>query len=225
MFALSVIASGDLSVFCVLPAPFSLEKQAYLWALARRLRLLQGEREALLEEVVVGMNNVSLFFKPHRLDLEFWQKCVQEVWQAVLAEEEVDDGRVLEIPVKYGGAWGEDLFEVASFHKITPEEVVRLHSEALYTVFMIGFQPGFPYLGGLPEILHTPRRKTPRVRVPQGSVGIGGSQTGIYPFASPGGWQLIGHSDVVLFDAQNEKAPTFLRAGDKVRFVVDGVEI
>ena len=88
---------------------------------------------------------------------------------------------------------------------------------------MMGFQPGFPYLGGLPENLHTPRRATPRTEVPAGSVGIGGSQTGMYPFASPGGWQIIGRTSVALFDAQKQP-PTLLAAGDRVRFRAERIE-
>lgn len=99
-----------------------------------------------------------------------------------------------------------------------------MHSESIYTVYMIGFQPGFPYLGGLPKCLHTPRRATPRTVVPAGSVGIGGAQTGIYPFASPGGWQLIGHTKLALFD-KNQAQPTLLQAGDTVKFVVEGIEL
>ena len=99
-----------------------------------------------------------------------------------------------------------------------------MHSEPIYTVYMIGFQPGFPYLGGLPESLHTPRRAVPRTLVPAGSVGIGGAQTGIYPFSSPGGWQLIGHTKQALFD-KNQAKPTLLQAGDTVKFVVEGIEL
>ncbi|BAN95570.1 allophanate hydrolase subunit 1 [Plautia stali symbiont] len=118
----------------------------------------------------------------------------------------------------YGGAGGPDLAEVARAADLTSQQVVELHSSANYVVYFIGFQPGFPYLGGLDERLHTPRRAEPRLVVPSGSVGIGGSQTGIYPLAAPGGWQLIGHTPLSLFDPQ-QQPPTLLRPGDSVRFV------
>lgn len=89
---------------------------------------------------------------------------------------------------------------------------------------MMGFQPGFPYLGGLPENLHTPRKKTPRTKVPAGAVGIGGSQTGIYPFTSPGGWQLLGKTDIALFDI-SQPSPVLLKAGDQVRFVAESIRL
>jgi inhibitor of KinA len=126
--------------------------------------------------------------------------------------------RVIDIPVRYGGADGPDLTEVAEHCGLTPEEVVRIHCSALYTVHMIGFMPGFPYLGGLDPRIAAPRKAEPRMRVPAGSVGIAGRQTGIYPLESPGGWQLIGRTDIRLFDPRRDP-PALLRIGDRVRFV------
>ncbi|WP_457325028.1 5-oxoprolinase subunit PxpB, partial [Roseateles sp. P5_E11] len=103
---------------------------------------------------------------------------------------------------------------------LSVDEVVQRHTEAEYIVYFIGFQPGFAYLGGLDASLHTPRRSEPRTAVPAGSVGIGGAQTGIYPLATPGGWQLIGHTALPLFDPKAEP-PTLLAPGDRVRFVAD----
>jgi inhibitor of KinA len=120
----------------------------------------------------------------------------------------------LEIPVRYDGP---DLAEVADRLRMPQAEVVRLHTAAVYTVFMVGFLPGFPYLGVLPEALQLPRRNTPRTRVPAGSVAIGGQQTGIYPQASPGGWHLLGRTDFPLFDPRCDP-PAALRAGRQVRF-------
>lgn len=126
--------------------------------------------------------------------------------------------RLIEIPVCYGGVFGPDIVEVAQQSGLTDTEVAALHSEGIYDVHAVGFTPGFPYLGGLPEKLHTPRRATPRLNVPAGSVGIGGQQTGIYPQSSPGGWQLIGRTPRKLFDLRNEP-PAILRVGDRVKFV------
>ncbi len=121
------------------------------------------------------------------------------------------------IPVCYGGDAGPDLEAVAAAHHLTAAQVVERHSHAEYRVSAIGFAPGFPYLIGLPESLHTPRRPTPRTRVPAGSVAIGGAQTGIYPSASPGGWHLIGRTPLRLFDPL-ARPPALLQTGDWVQF-------
>ncbi len=130
---------------------------------------------------------------------------------------EAPAARLVEIPVCYGGELGPDLEQLAREHGMGVEEVVRIHAGADYLVHMLGFAPGFPYLGGLPERIATPRRATPRARVPAGSVGIGGDQTGVYPIESPGGWHLIGRTPLPLFSPSAEP-PTLLRMGDRVRF-------
>jgi inhibitor of KinA len=138
----------------------------------------------------------------------------------VLAGLRASDARVakvVEVPVCYGGDLGPDLDDVAQRHSLSPDDVVRIHSEAEYLVYMVGFMPGFAYMGGLPEELATPRRSSPRTVVPARSVGIGGEQTGIYPMASPGGWNLIGRTPLDVFDPNREPA-TLLSAGDRVRF-------
>jgi KipI family sensor histidine kinase inhibitor len=124
----------------------------------------------------------------------------------------------IEIPVRYGGADGPDLDAVADLHDLRPADVVELHASATYDVRFLGFAPGFAYLGGLPPVLASPRRPSPRERVPSGSVGIAGEQTGVYPIAMPGGWQLIGRTEVVLFDPDDDP-PALLQPGATVRFV------
>ncbi|SFC62529.1 inhibitor of KinA [Parapedobacter composti] len=123
------------------------------------------------------------------------------------------------IPVCYGGVSGPDLNEVARSIGMTPDEVIQLHSTAVYHVYMVGFTPGFAYLGGMPGELSSPRKSTPRGTVPAGSIGIAGKQTGIYSLESPGGWQIIGRTPLRLFDANNAQ-PTLLKAGDRVVFKV-----
>lgn len=125
---------------------------------------------------------------------------------------------VMEIPVLYGGEYGPDLQYVAEHNGLTPEEVIKIHTEAEYLIYMLGFTPGFSYMGGMDERIATPRLKTPRVLIPAGSVGIAGKQTGIYPIDSPGGWQLIGRTPVRLYDAERD-TPILLDAGLHVKFV------
>ncbi len=126
--------------------------------------------------------------------------------------------RQVEIPVCYGGEFGPDLREVAELHKMTPERVIELHSSATYLVYFLGFVPGFAYLGELAEELVTPRLPTPRKRVPVGSVGIAGNQTGVYPFETPGGWRLLGRTPLAMF-RMDRKDLSLLSIGDRVRFV------
>jgi KipI family sensor histidine kinase inhibitor len=128
--------------------------------------------------------------------------------------------RRLEVPVQYGGEYGVDLEFVADFHQLTVEDVIRIHSATTYTVYMMGFTPGFPYMGKLDEAIITPRLETPRTRVLAGTVAIAGSQTGIYPLESPGGWRLIGHTSLKLFDPGAE-SPFLFSPGDEVQFIVE----
>ncbi len=124
-------------------------------------------------------------------------------------------GRLVTIPVCYGGAYGPDLAFVAQHAGLTEAEVIRRHTGRDYRIYMLGFLPGFPYLGGLDPALCTPRLQNPRTEIPAGSVGIGGEQTGVYPVASPGGWQLIGRTPLKLFDPEQ---PPRYAAGDRIRF-------
>lgn len=125
--------------------------------------------------------------------------------------------QIVELPVCYGGEFGADLEFVASSHNMSIEEVIKIHSEPDYLIYMIGFTPGFPFLGGLSELLHTPRLDSPRKKVVAGSVGIANDQTGVYPIDSPGGWQLIGRVPIKLFDPDAEK-PFLLSSGDILKF-------
>jgi inhibitor of KinA len=125
--------------------------------------------------------------------------------------------RPIEIPVCYGGEFGVDLQFVAEHNGMTADEVVAIHCGATYRVHMLGFAPGFPYLGGMSERIATPRRNTPRLKVAAGSVGIAGPQTGVYPLETPGGWQIIGRTPLALFRPA-ENPPTLLSPGDFVRF-------
>ena len=124
---------------------------------------------------------------------------------------------IVEIPVCYGNEYGPDIEHVAEANKMSVNEVIDIHSKGKYLVYMIGFAPGFPYLGGMSEKIATPRRNTPRTVVPKGSVGIAGMQTGVYPIETPGGWQIIGRTPLKLFDAES-KEKTLLKCGDIIKF-------
>ena len=132
--------------------------------------------------------------------------------------EMADESPVIEIPTVYGGEFGPDLSFVAQLNRLTERQVIEIHSTPIYRVYMLGFAPGFAYLGELPAEIAAPRLDTPRTRVPAGSVAIAGRQTGVYPRESPGGWRLIGRTGVRLFDASRE-SPTLLKPGGRVRFV------
>lgn len=202
---------GERAVVLELEPPISLESQQRIWGLNQRL---QSYVDVL--EVIPGMNNITLILRdPQQIALDAIER-LQRWWEE--SEAQLPESRLVEIPVIYGGESGPDLSVVAEHAALTPRQVVELHSSSDYVVFFIGFQPGFPYLGGLDPRLHMPRRAEPRVAVPAGSVGIGGSQTGVYPLASPGGWQLIGQTRTALFDPL-QQPPTLLRPGDRVRFV------
>ncbi|KIC85658.1 MULTISPECIES: 5-oxoprolinase subunit PxpB [Pantoea] len=202
---------GERAVVLELEPPVSLESQQRIWGLSQRLHAY-----ASVLEVIPGMNNITLILRdPQQSALDAIER-LQRWWEE--SEAQLPESRQVEIPVIYGGESGPDLTVVAEHAALTPRQVVELHSSSDYVVFFIGFQPGFPYLGGLDPRLHIPRRAEPRVAVPAGSVGIGGSQTGVYPLASPGGWQLIGQTRTALFDPL-QQPPTLLRPGDRVRFV------
>ncbi len=138
------------------------------------------------------------------------------VQQQSLADS-AEQSPVIRIPVCYGDEFGPDLNEVAAYHSMSSEEVVRIHTGADYTIYAIGFAPGFPYLGGMSESIAVPRKGTPRLRIPEGSVGIAGTQTGIYPLETPGGWQIIGRTPLRLFQPEQDP-PVLLTAGRTVQF-------
>lgn len=188
---------------------------------ARRVRTiasrLRRNPPAGVAEVFAAFGNVALFFEAG-LTPPSAEGLAAVVAEAAAVPAAAICPRVVEIPVIYGGESGPDLPEVAAAAGLTAAAAAELHASAEYFVRAVGFAPGFPYLGGLPSALARPRRATPRVRVPAGSVGIGGAQTGIYPQASPGGWNLIGRSPARLFDPQ-DTPPARLEVGDEVRLV------
>lgn len=205
-----IFSLGDTALVCEAPPPATIECQRRMWALADAARLWPH-----VVEVVPGMNNLTLVFDPLHAEPPKLEQLLKRAWDEV-TETDVGNAEV-EIPVHYGGAAGPDLASLAKLLGLSIDEVVKRHTQADYIVFFLGFQPGFAYLGGLDPSLHAPRRAEPRLEVPAGTVGIGGEQTGIYPAASPGGWQLLGRTGLTLFDPARNP-PTLLQPGDHVRF-------
>jgi inhibitor of KinA len=189
-------------------------------AVNRRVRAACAslERAALpgVVEWVPSYTAVTVYYQPHVVRFGDLSRAV-ETAIASAKDVPVPEGKLVTLPVFYGGERGPDLEAVARLHQLSVDDVIRLHSEPEYLVYMIGFAPGYPYLGGLPEQLATPRLEKPRLSVPKGSVGIGGAQTGVYSVDSPGGWRLIGHTPTSLYDPRKER-PALLEAGDRVRF-------
>jgi len=193
-----------------LEPPVTLETQKRIWRLTQRLADVADVVEA------PGMNNITMVLRePQTLALDAIER-LQRWWEESDALE--PESRTIDIPVIYGGEAGPDLPDVARHTGLTQKQVVELHASIDYVVWFLGFQPGFPYLGGMPENLATPRRAEPRVRVPAGSVAIGGAQTGIYPLETPGGWNLIGRTELPLFTPSLSE-PVLLRPGDTLRFI------
>ena len=192
----------------------SVNARAVAIASAMRRTALAGVRD-----VVSTYRSVAVHFDPLSVDVEAVRETLTRSADAAPA---ASSGKTVVVPVQYGGEMGPDLRDVAAFARMSPDEVVARHAGADYRVFMLGFLPGFPYLGNVDEALAMPRHATPRLRVPAGSVGIAGRQTGIYPRESPGGWRIIGRTWVSLFNAHRSPA-ALLAPGDKVRFVPDKI--
>lgn len=178
---------------------------------------IQGAKIQGIRECVVAYSSMAIYFDPLKVAPDKLRQKLADLLDAY-DEEKQSAQDLLIIPVAYGGAMGPDLPFVASNAGISEEEVVRRHSSRDYYCYMLGFTPGFPYLGGMDESIAAPRLSSPRQAIPAGSVGIAGKQTGIYSIESPGGWQLIGRTPLKLFDLRRED-PTLIRPGDRIRFI------
>lgn len=211
---------GDSAVVATLGSGID---EATMGAVLEFAEAVRISGKAAITDVVPAYSTVTVFYDPLHFPSEsgdsydavcrFLEACTVRSSDTHF----LIDPRLVELPVFYGGDHGPDMPVVSAHCGMSPEDVAALHASAEYLVHAIGFTPGFPYLGGLPEALRTPRRDTPRARVPAGSVAIGGIQTGVYPVESPGGWQIIGRTPVRLF-RPHEKQAALLRPGDLVRF-------
>jgi inhibitor of KinA len=178
--------------------------------------VIQAEGMEGIIETIPTYRAVLILYNPLVLPIEALKKNLERL-ERELGQFSFPEPKLTRIPAVYGGSYGPDLDTVAEHHRISKEQVIELHCSKPYLIYMIGFMPGFPYMGELPQALATPRLKTPRLSVPAGSVAIAQLQTGIYPVASPGGWQIIGRTPVRLFDPQ-KAPPALLHMGDLVQF-------
>lgn len=204
--------SGDSLVLVEFEPRVAPEVNARVVALAEAIT---AARVPGVRDVVPGYASAGVHVDPLHFDAAALEQVVAHAWD--LTGPERAPARVIEIPVCYGGAHGPDLDAVAAFAQCTADEVVQRHAAPDYRVYMLGFLPGFAYLGSVDAGIAAPRHLAPRDRVPGGTVGIAGRQTGVYPCDSPGGWQLIGRTPWRMFDASRSE-PAVLRAGDVVRF-------
>jgi len=193
-----------------------INERAIALAMRIRARAARGVRD-----VAPGYSTVGVHFDPLQTDLAALEQAIETEFASLASLEAVADRDVIEIPVSYGGAAGPDLDAVARFAGCTPDEVIARHSGRTYRVYMLGFIPGFAYMGRVEPSIAAPRHRVPRERVPMGAVGIAGLQTGVYPVECPGGWQLIGRTSMTMFEATRAR-PSLLAAGDLVRFVPVG---
>lgn len=178
-----------------------------------------------MNEYIPSFQTVAIFYDPLKVpftgsSFQFPYDYVCNELHQMIAKLNIHQSigqQIIEIPICYGGEFGPDLSFVADYNGLSTDEVIRIHTSGDYLVYMIGFSPGFPYLGGMSDKIAAPRRETPRLNIPARSVGIAGNQTGIYSIETPGGWQIIGRTPVNLF-RPNHKIPSLLRAGDRIKF-------
>ncbi len=187
-------------------------------------RRVMGFLEVLDRAAIPGITGLAptyrsilVYYDPMKIPLQDLKQRLSALSRES-TEQAPSKAKVVEVTTAYGGEFGPDLEFVASHSHLSPEEVIEIHGGTDYLVYMLGFNPGFPYLGGMSERIATPRLSTPRVKIPAGSVGIAESQTGVYPLESPGGWRLIGRTPIRIFDPQRDP-PVIMEAGDFVRFV------
>lgn len=214
MEKIKILTAGDSSVLIEFGKEISPEINARITAL---VHLMKEQHIEGVVDMIPAFSSLLINYDPRVVTHGKMKRRLEKLLKLEVQEKE-SSVRIIEIPVCYGGEYGPDLENIANNAGLSTEEVIAIHSSRDYLIYMLGFLPGFSYLGGLDERIHTPRLANPRIRIPAGSVGIGGSQTGIYPLDSPGGWQLLGLTPVKTYDPQRE-TPILFEAGDYIRFV------
>jgi len=209
-----ILTVGDSSILIEFGKEISPQINARIAAMVRLLKVQQIEG---VVDMIPSFCALLINYDPRVIT---YSKIKKRLTDALKVDTEVstEAARVFEIPVCYGGEYGPDLSNIATHAGLDEEEVIAIHSSCDYLIYMLGFLPGFSYLGGLDERIHIPRLANPRIKIPAGSVGIGGAQTGVYPLDSPGGWQLLGTTPVKTYDPERE-IPILFEAGDYIRFV------
>lgn len=187
------------------------------WTIMALVQLMREQHIEGIVDVIPAFCSLLINYDPRVLSYEELKERMEHLLK-METKTEATRKRIFEIPVCYGGEYGPDIENIAEHAGLSVEEVIKIHSSKDYLIYMLGFLPGFTYLGGLDERIHTPRLASPRLKIRAGSVGIGGSQTGIYPLDSPGGWQLMGMTPVRTYDPERQ-TPILVEAGDYIRFI------
>lgn len=209
-----VLPAGDQAVVIEFENQISAETNAKVRAADHHLSVVS--RLEGLFEIVPAYRSLLIYYDPEVWTFKQLKNELAKI-PGHIQKAEMPTPSTLEVPVVYGGEYGPDLEYVADFNNLTPEQVIEIHYSRTYLIYMLGFVPGFAYLGGMSDKIATPRLKNPRSKIPQGSVGIAGSQTGVYPIESPGGWQLIGRTPLKFYDPE-EKDPFLPKPGNYLRF-------
>ncbi|BFL73217.1 5-oxoprolinase subunit PxpB [Anaerococcus nagyae] len=209
------LPSGDSALVMEFGNEISKEINA---SISQVVNYLKDERLNGIVDILPTYRSILINYDPRVFTFD---ELVEKLDSIEIADTNLSDGnvRLIEIPTLYGGEYGPDISNVAENAGLSEDEVIKIHAGVDYLVYMMGFLPGFTYLGGLDERIATPRLSSPRLKIVPGSVGIAGTQTGMYPLESPGGWQLIGRTPVKLYDPSNPESPVFINAGDYIRYV------
>ena len=209
-----ILTAGDSALLIEFEQKIAPEINAQITAF---VHLLKGQHIEGVTDLIPAFASLLINYDPRVIGYKDLKARIEELLKIEVSEE-AGDARVFEIPVCYGGEYGPDIANIAENAGLSEQEVIDIHCSKDYLIYMLGFLPGFVYLGGLDERIHTPRLANPRISIPAGSVGIAASQTGIYPLNSPGGWQLLGMTPVKTYDPERE-TPILVEAGDYIRCV------
>ena len=214
MEKIRIAAAGDSSILIEFGQEIKPEINQKISA---TVQLLKAQHTPGVIDIIPAFCSLLINYDPRVIQYQEMKKRMEDILKIEVKAGETRK-KVFEIPVCYGGEYGPDIQQIADHAGLSVEEVIKIHSSCDYLIYMLGFLPGFCYLGGLDERIHTPRLANPRLKIAAGSVGIGGSQTGIYPLDSPGGWQLMGMTPVKTYDPDRE-VPILVEAGDYIRFI------
>lgn len=209
-----ILTAGDSALLIEFEQKIAPEINAQITAF---VHLLKEQHIEGVTDLIPAFASLLINYDPRVIGYKDLKARIEELLKIEVSEE-ASEARVFEIPVCYGGEYGPDIANIAENAGLSEQEVIDIHCSKDYLIYMLGFLPGFVYLGGLDERIHTPRLANPRISIPAGSVGIAASQTGIYPLNSPGGWQLLGMTPVKTYDPEREN-PILVEAGDYIRFV------